>query len=139
MLSSPPHLLCTYPWVQMIWKWTELGSHGLYVCFPPSQYLQPLTLVSCTPDLLSSIRDTKKNETDDSLEQEAPREEAGPAPHKPTSARPYSSITDLRNSSLLSCSRPELSKPVSGIKEAKSTSAVNTVTSTVVGGAVCLP
>uniref|UniRef100_A0A8C9CVP8 Tubulin tyrosine ligase like 6 n=1 Tax=Phocoena sinus TaxID=42100 RepID=A0A8C9CVP8_PHOSS len=94
------------------------------------QYLQPLTLVSCTPDLLSSIRDTKKNETDDSLEQEAPREEAGPAPHKPTSARSYSSITDLRNSSLLSCSRPELSKPVSGIKEAKSTSAVNTVTST---------
>ncbi|XP_067570417.1 tubulin polyglutamylase TTLL6 isoform X1 [Pseudorca crassidens] len=95
------------------------------------QYLQPLTLESCTPDLLSSIRDTKKNETDSSLEQEAPREEAGPAPHKPTSARPYSSITDLRNSSLLSCSRPELSKPVSGIKEAKSTSAVNTVTSTV--------
>ncbi|TKC50577.1 hypothetical protein EI555_011510, partial [Monodon monoceros] len=93
-------------------------------------YLQPLTLVSCTPDLLSSIRDTKKNETDSSLEQEAPREEDGPAPHKPTSARPYSSITDLRNSSLLSCSRPELSKPVSGIKEAKSTSAVNTVTST---------
>uniref|UniRef100_A0A8C0DR73 Tubulin tyrosine ligase like 6 n=1 Tax=Balaenoptera musculus TaxID=9771 RepID=A0A8C0DR73_BALMU len=93
-------------------------------------YLQPLTLVSCTPDLLSSIRDTKKNETDSSLEQEAPREEAGPAPHKPTSVRPYSSITDLRNSSLLSCSRPELSKPISRIREAKSTSAVNTVTST---------
>ncbi|MBW00990.1 Tubulin polyglutamylase TTLL6, partial [Eschrichtius robustus] len=41
------------------------------------------------------------------------------------------SITDLRNSSLLSYSRPELSKPVSRIREAKSTSAVNTVTSTV--------
>ncbi|KAJ8785266.1 hypothetical protein J1605_007376 [Eschrichtius robustus] len=57
------------------------------------QYLQPLTLVSCTPDLLSSIRDTKKKETDSSLEQEAPREEAGPAPHKPTS----------RNSNLCPC------------------------------------
>ncbi|XP_059938167.1 tubulin polyglutamylase TTLL6 [Mesoplodon densirostris] len=95
------------------------------------QYLQPLALVSCTPDLLSSIRDTKKHETDSSLEQEAPREEAGPAPHGPTSARPDSSITDLRNSSLLGCSRPELSKPVSRIKEAKSTSAVDTITSTV--------
>lgn len=139
MLSSPPDLLCTYPWVQIIYKWTELGSHGLYVWFPSSQYLQPLTLVSGTPDLLSSVRHTEKNEADSSLDQEAPKEEADPAPCKPSSSRPYSSVPDLRNSSLLSCSRPELSKPISKMKEAKSTSAVNTITSTVVSRAGCLP
>ncbi|KAB0367156.1 hypothetical protein FD755_020480 [Muntiacus reevesi] len=95
------------------------------------QYLQPLTLVSGTPDLLSSVRHTEKNEADSSLDQEAPKEEADPAPCKPSSSRPYSSVPDLRNSSLLSCSRPELSKPISKMKEAKSTSAVNTITNTV--------
>ncbi|XP_055263599.1 tubulin polyglutamylase TTLL6 isoform X3 [Moschus berezovskii] len=95
------------------------------------QYLQPLTLVSGTPDLVSSVRHTEKNEADSSLDQEAPKEEADPAPCKSSSSRPYSSVPDLRNSSLLSCSRPELSKPISKMKEAKSTSAVNMITSTV--------
>nr|XP_031324122.1 tubulin polyglutamylase TTLL6 [Camelus dromedarius] len=90
------------------------------------QYVQPLTLVFCAPDLLSSVRDAKKSEPDSSLDQEAPKKEAGPAP-----ARPYSSVPALRNSSLLDCSRPELNKATSGIKEAKSASAVDTIASPV--------
>lgn len=103
----------------------ELGSHGLCVWFPPSQYLQPLTLVSYTPDLLLDVRDAKKNETDSSLDQEAPKEEDGPAPPKLTSARLYRSVPNLRNSSLLCCSRL-----ISRIKEVKSASAVNIFTGT---------
>ncbi|XP_045382219.1 tubulin polyglutamylase TTLL6 [Lemur catta] len=91
------------------------------------QYSQPLTLVSCTPDLLLSVRDEKKNETDSSLDQEAPKEEADPLPPKPTSARQYRSVPNLRNSSL-SCSRLEFGKPNPQIKEAKSATAVNICT-----------
>uniref|UniRef100_A0A4X1UMZ9 Tubulin tyrosine ligase like 6 n=1 Tax=Sus scrofa TaxID=9823 RepID=A0A4X1UMZ9_PIG len=94
------------------------------------QHLQPLTLVSCPPDLLSSVRDPKKAETDSSLDQGTPEKEPGPAPCTPPSERPYSSVPDLRSSSLLCCSRPELRKPISRIKEANPASAVNAVTST---------
>ncbi|XP_008531052.2 tubulin polyglutamylase TTLL6 isoform X1 [Equus przewalskii] len=92
------------------------------------QYLQPLTVVSCTPDLLLTVRDAKKNETDSSLDQQAPKKEADTVPHKPTSVRPYSSAPDLSNASLVSCSRLELSEPISTVKEAKSAVNIFTVT-----------
>ena len=135
---SPPHLLCTYSWVQMNLE-VELGSQELCVWFPPFQSFQPLTLESCTLDLLLNVRDVKKNETESSLDQEGPKEEDDPAPPKPTSARHYSSVPDLRNSSFLSCSGLELSKPIFRIKEAKSASAVNIFTGTVVSGVVVVP
>uniref|UniRef100_A0A8C0QB55 Tubulin tyrosine ligase like 6 n=1 Tax=Canis lupus familiaris TaxID=9615 RepID=A0A8C0QB55_CANLF len=95
------------------------------------QYLQPSTLVCCTPDLLLSVRDAKKNETNSSLEQETPTKEASPAPCEPVSARRYTSVPDLRHSSLLCGPGLELSKPISRIKEVKSASAVNILTHTV--------
>nr|XP_012621500.1 tubulin polyglutamylase TTLL6 isoform X3 [Microcebus murinus] len=91
------------------------------------QYAQPL--VSGTPDLLLSVRDEKKNETDSNLDQEAPKKEAGALPPKPTSARQYSSVPDLRNSRL-SCSGLGLGKSKPKIKEAKSAMAVNIGTGT---------
>ncbi|KAL4834621.1 hypothetical protein H8958_006384 [Nasalis larvatus] len=94
------------------------------------KYIQPLTLVSCTPDLLLSVQDERKNETDSSFHEEAPMKEAGPVSPKPTSARPSSSVPDLRNISL-SSSELEPSKPNFSIKEAKSASAVNVFTGTV--------
>ncbi|XP_030150652.1 tubulin polyglutamylase TTLL6 isoform X1 [Lynx canadensis] len=87
------------------------------------QNLQPLTLASCTPELLLSVRDAKTNETDSSLAPEAPTKEAGPA-------RRHTSAPDLRHSSLLGCPGLELGNPLSRIKEVKSASAVNTFTST---------
>uniref|UniRef100_A0A2K6FY82 Tubulin tyrosine ligase like 6 n=1 Tax=Propithecus coquereli TaxID=379532 RepID=A0A2K6FY82_PROCO len=96
----------------------------------PKQYSQPLTSMSCTPNLLLGVRNEKKNETDRSLDQEAPKKEAGPLPPKPTSARQYSSAPDLGNSRLR-CSRLELSKPNPKIKETKSATAVNICTGTV--------
>ncbi|XP_058559588.1 tubulin polyglutamylase TTLL6 [Neofelis nebulosa] len=87
------------------------------------QNLQPLTLVSCTPELLLSVRDAKTNETDSSLAPEAPTKEAGPA-------RRHTSAPDLRHSSLLGCPGLELGNPLSRIKEVKSASAVNIFTST---------
>nr|XP_024645691.1 tubulin polyglutamylase TTLL6 isoform X1 [Macaca nemestrina] len=94
------------------------------------QYIQPLTLVSYAPDLLSSVRDERKNETDSSFNEEAPMKEAGPVSAKPTSARPSSSVPDLRNISL-SSSELEPSKPNFSVKEAKSASAVNVFAGTV--------
>uniref|UniRef100_A0A2I2Z548 Tubulin tyrosine ligase like 6 n=1 Tax=Gorilla gorilla gorilla TaxID=9595 RepID=A0A2I2Z548_GORGO len=94
------------------------------------QYIQPLTLVSYTPDLLLSVRDERKNETDRSLNQEAPTKEASPVFPKLMSARPFSSVPDLRNINL-SSSELEPSKPNFSIKEAKSASAVNVFTGTV--------
>ncbi|PNJ66308.1 TTLL6 isoform 8, partial [Pongo abelii] len=94
------------------------------------QYIQPLTLVSYTPDLLLSVRDERKNETDSSLNQEASTKEAGPIFPKLTSVRPFSSVPDLRNINL-SSSKLEPSKPTFSIKEARSASAVNVFTGTV--------
>ncbi|XP_047291761.1 tubulin polyglutamylase TTLL6 isoform X4 [Homo sapiens] len=94
------------------------------------QYIQPLTLVSYTPDLLLSVRGERKNETDSSLNQEAPTEEASSVFPKLTSAKPFSSLPDLRNINL-SSSKLEPSKPNFSIKEAKSASAVNVFTGTV--------
>nr|XP_055114426.1 tubulin polyglutamylase TTLL6 isoform X1 [Symphalangus syndactylus] len=94
------------------------------------QYIQPLTLVSYTPDLLLSVREERKNETDSSLNQEAPTKEAGPVFPKLTSARPFSSVPDLRNINL-SSSELEPSKPNFSIKEAKSAFAVNVFAGTV--------
>ncbi|XP_058302083.1 tubulin polyglutamylase TTLL6 isoform X4 [Hylobates moloch] len=94
------------------------------------QYLQPLTLVSYTPDLLLSVKEERKNETDSSLNQEAPTKEAGPVFPKLTSARPFSSVPDLRNVNL-SSSELEPSKPNFSIKEAKSAFAVNVFTGAV--------
>uniref|UniRef100_A0A8C9DC26 Tubulin tyrosine ligase like 6 n=1 Tax=Panthera leo TaxID=9689 RepID=A0A8C9DC26_PANLE len=85
--------------------------------------LQPLTLVSCTPELLLSVRDAKTNETDSSLAPEAPTKEAGPA-------RRHTSAPDLRHSSLLGCPGLELGNPLSRNKEVKSASAMNIFTST---------
>ncbi|XP_036124965.1 tubulin polyglutamylase TTLL6 [Molossus molossus] len=90
----------------------------------PSKQL--LTLVSCTPDLLLNVRDAKKTEAEISPHQEVPKKKDGPAP--PEHSCP---VPDLRNSGFLSCSGLELSKPISRIKEAKSTSAVNMLTGTV--------
>ncbi|XP_042770312.1 tubulin polyglutamylase TTLL6 isoform X2 [Panthera leo] len=87
------------------------------------QNLQPLTLVSCTPELLLSVRDAKTNETDSSLAPEAPTKEAGPA-------RRHTSAPDLRHSSLLGCPGLELGNPLSRNKEVKSASAMNIFTST---------
>uniref|UniRef100_A0A8C3YWK8 Tubulin tyrosine ligase like 6 n=1 Tax=Catagonus wagneri TaxID=51154 RepID=A0A8C3YWK8_9CETA len=114
-------------------RWPQKPQQKCKTATKPAskQHLQPLTLGSCTPDLLSSVRDTKKTEVDSSLDQGALEKETGPAPRKPTPARPYSSVPNLRNSSLLRCSRPQLRKPISRIKGAKSASAVNRVTSTV--------
>lgn len=92
--------------------------------------------MTCAPDLLLNVRDAKKNETDRSLDHEAPKKD-GFTFHNFTSARHYHSVPDLRNSSLLSCSGLELSKPISRIKEAKSAPAVNIFT--LVSGVVYLP
>ncbi|XP_054565254.1 tubulin polyglutamylase TTLL6 isoform X2 [Eptesicus fuscus] len=86
---------------------------------------QPLTLMSFTPDMLLNVSDAKKNETEISLNQEAPKKEDGPASPEPSSARHYCSLPDLRNSSLFSCSGLELSKPISRLKEAKCATIVN--------------
>ncbi|XP_008686520.2 tubulin polyglutamylase TTLL6 [Ursus maritimus] len=94
------------------------------------QHLQPMALVSWTPDLLLGVRDAKTNETDSSLDQETPTKEASPPPCKPISARRYTSVPDLRHSNLLCYPGLELSHPISRIKEVKSASAVNIFTST---------
>ncbi|XP_025714973.2 tubulin polyglutamylase TTLL6 isoform X3 [Callorhinus ursinus] len=94
------------------------------------QRLQPMALVSCTPDLLLSVRDAKTNETDSILDQETPTKGASPPPCKPIAARRYTSVPDLRHSSLLSCPGLGLSQPIPRIKEVKSASAVNIFTST---------
>ncbi|XP_032135793.1 tubulin polyglutamylase TTLL6 [Sapajus apella] len=94
------------------------------------QDIQPLTLVSCVPDLLLSVRDERKNEADSSLNQEARTKEAGSISPKPTPARPFSSVPNLRNLNL-SSSGLEPSKPNFRIKEAKSASAVNVSAGTV--------
>ncbi|XP_058531842.1 tubulin polyglutamylase TTLL6 [Ochotona princeps] len=86
------------------------------------QSFQPLALGSCIPDLLLNVRDVKTNEPDSGSHEKAPKKKVGPAAHKPTCARHYSSVPDLRNSSL-SCSGLELDKPNSRTKKAKSTPA----------------
>ncbi|XP_060059643.1 tubulin polyglutamylase TTLL6 isoform X2 [Erinaceus europaeus] len=86
---------------------------------------QPATLVSCTPDLLLNVKDVKTNETDSSLNQKASMKEVEFASHKPAFARCYSSVPDLKNSGLLSCSKLEFSRTSSIIEEARSALAVN--------------
>ncbi|XP_045038480.2 tubulin polyglutamylase TTLL6 isoform X1 [Desmodus rotundus] len=113
------------------WQQTQRQKYKAAATHASKQSFQPLTLESCTLDLLLNVRDVKKNETESSLDQEGPKEEDDPAPPKPTSARHYSSVPDLRNSSFLSCSGLEPSKPIFRIKEAKSASAVNIFTGTV--------
>ncbi|XP_029783973.1 tubulin polyglutamylase TTLL6-like [Suricata suricatta] len=95
------------------------------------QNLQPLTLASCAPDLLMSVRGAKENEADSSLDPEAPTKEGSPAPCKPLSARLHTAVPDLRPWSLLGCLGPELSNPLSRVKEANSASTVNIFTVTV--------
>jgi hypothetical protein len=85
--------------------------------------------------LFLSVRDTKKNKTDSSLNQEAPKKEAGTIFHKSMPARYYNSVPDLRNSSL-TCFGIELCKPNS--KEAKSALAVNIFDSKVVSKGLAL-
>lgn len=86
--------------------------------------------------MLLDVGDEKKNETETSLNQEAPKQEDRPASPEPSSVRHYCSLPDLRNSSLFSCSGLDLSKPISRIKEAKCASVVNILPSPVVSGAV---
>ncbi|XP_037666296.1 tubulin polyglutamylase TTLL6 isoform X2 [Choloepus didactylus] len=81
---------------------------------------QPLTLVSCKPDLPLSVSDVKNSEIHYSFNQEAPQKEAGPALPKPTPARRFGSVPDLRNSGLFSYGL-ELGKP--SFQGAKSASA----------------
>ncbi|EPQ08937.1 Tubulin polyglutamylase TTLL6 [Myotis brandtii] len=97
----------------------------------PPGFLQSLTLVPCTPDMLLDVGDAKKNDPEISLNQEAPKKEDGPASPGPSSARHYCSLPDLRNSSLFSCSGLDLSKPISRIKEAKCASVVSILPSPV--------
>ncbi|XP_036889378.1 tubulin polyglutamylase TTLL6 [Sturnira hondurensis] len=113
------------------WQQMQQQKYKAATTYASKQSFQPLTLESCALDMLLNVRDAKKNETESSLDQEAPKEEEDPAPPKPASARHCSSVPDLRNSRLLSCSGLELSKPTFGIKEAKSASAVNVFTGTV--------
>ncbi|XP_058415343.1 tubulin polyglutamylase TTLL6 [Diceros bicornis minor] len=113
------------------WRQKQQQKCKAATTYASKQYLQPLTLVSFMPDLLLSVRDAKKNETDSSLDQEAPKKEAGPTPPKPTSARHHIFVPVLRDSSLVSCPRRELSKPISGIKEAKFASTMNIFPGTV--------
>ncbi|XP_047565046.1 tubulin polyglutamylase TTLL6 isoform X1 [Lutra lutra] len=94
--------------------------------FTFKQHLQPMALVSCTPDFFLSVRDAKTNETDSSLDPEG----ASPPPCKPVAARHYTSVPDLSHSNLLSCPGLELSQPISRIEEVKSASAVNIFPST---------
>ncbi|KAG8514932.1 Tubulin polyglutamylase TTLL6 [Galemys pyrenaicus] len=89
---------------------------------------QPMTLVTYTPELCLNVKDIKKN--DSGLNQEALKRETGSTPHKLSSVRHYRSVPDLRNSNLLSGSGLEPSKPNSRLREARSTSAVNTFPST---------
>ncbi|XP_008269563.1 tubulin polyglutamylase TTLL6 isoform X1 [Oryctolagus cuniculus] len=105
-----------------MWRQTQPQKCKVTTC-ASKQPFQPLSLVSCIPDLLLSVRDLKKNEPDGSSHPKASRRKAGPAPHKSAPTRHYSSVPDLRNSSL-SCSGLELHKPSSRTKKAKSTSAV---------------
>ncbi|XP_069884382.1 tubulin polyglutamylase TTLL6 isoform X3 [Dipodomys merriami] len=91
---------------------------------------QPLTLVSCTPDLLLSVKDVKKNVMDSSLDQEVPKKEAGPESYYSQSVKHSSSVPDLRSSSL-SCFGIELSKPNSKITKAKSSLTMNIYDNTV--------
>ncbi|KAM5309172.1 tubulin polyglutamylase TTLL6 isoform 1-T2 [Glossophaga mutica] len=123
------------------WQQTQQQKYKATATHASKQSFQPLTLESCALDVLLNVSDAKKIETENSLDQEAPKEEApkeeapkeedDPAPPKSESARQCSSVPDLRNSRFLSCSGMELSKPVFRIKEAKSASAVNIFTGTV--------
>lgn len=109
--------------------------HGLRVCFPPSQSLHPVTLVSCESGLLLNIRGLKKGEISDSLEQKDTKE-AILIPCKPVSARNYSSVPDLRSANP-SCSEPEFHIPNSKIKEVKSAFLVNIENSAQVRRGAC--
>ncbi|XP_034363040.2 tubulin polyglutamylase TTLL6 isoform X1 [Arvicanthis niloticus] len=95
---------------------------------PPKQSYHPVTLVSCTSDLLLNIRGLKKNETASSPDQKDSKKEAILMPCKPVSARNYSSVPDLRSSNP-SCSEPEFHMPSSKVKEVKSAFLVNIVSS----------
>lgn len=109
--------------------------HGLRVCFPPSQSLHPVTLVSGESGLLLNIRGPKKGEISDSLEQKDTKE-AILIPCKPMSARNYSSVPDLRSANP-SCSEPEFHIPNSKIKEVKSAFLVNIQSSAQVRRGAC--
>lgn len=110
--------------------------HGLHVCFPPSQSFHPVTLVSCTSDLLLNIKGLKKNETASGLDQTDSKKEAIPVPCKPVSARNYNSVPDLRSSNA-DCSEPEFHMASSKVKEVKSTFLVNIVSSARVSRGPC--
>ncbi|XP_054441488.1 tubulin polyglutamylase TTLL6 [Pteronotus mesoamericanus] len=112
------------------WQQTQRQTYKAPATHASKQSLQPLALLSCTPDMLLNVRDARRNETDSSLDQGATKKEDGPVPLKPRSARHSSSVPDIRNSRFRSSSGLELSKPSSRIKEAKSASAVNVFTGT---------
>lgn len=76
--------------------------------------------------MLLSVRDVKKNETDNSLGQKAPKK-TDSAPCKPTSARHCSSVPDLRKLRFRKCYKTN-----PRIKVAKSANDVNIFTSTMV-------
>ncbi|XP_036054208.1 tubulin polyglutamylase TTLL6 [Onychomys torridus] len=96
---------------------------------PPKQCYHPVTLVSCTPGLFLNIRGIRKNETAGSLPQKGSKKEASLAPCKPTSARHYSSVPDLRSSNP-NCLGTEFRKSNSKVKEVKSAFAMNIISST---------
>ncbi|KAM4843147.1 tubulin polyglutamylase TTLL6 isoform 1-T2 [Thomomys bottae] len=104
----------------------------------PRQYFQPLALVSCTPDLLLSVKDLKKDVMDRSLDQEVPKKEAEPAPYHSESVKHSSSVPDLRSSNL-SCFGMEFSKTNFKVTETKSSHAINVFDSPVPFGPVEIP
>lgn len=110
------------------WQQTQQGK---YKAAATQVSKQSLTLVPSAPDMLLDVGDEKKNETETSLNQEAPKKEDRPPSPEPSSARHYCSLPDLRNSSLFSCSGLDLSKPISRIREAKCASIVNILPSPV--------
>ncbi|XP_047401569.1 tubulin polyglutamylase TTLL6 isoform X1 [Sciurus carolinensis] len=110
-------------------QWKKQRQKCKTTTHTPKQYFRPLALVSCTPDLLLSVRDVKKNETDSNLDQEAPKKKIDSAPCNPTSARHCSSVPDLRRLRL-SSSGLDCCKTNSRVKMAKSDNDVNIFTST---------
>uniref|UniRef100_A0A8C9PNI3 Tubulin tyrosine ligase like 6 n=1 Tax=Spermophilus dauricus TaxID=99837 RepID=A0A8C9PNI3_SPEDA len=95
----------------------------------PKQYFRPLALVSCTPELLLSVKDVKKNETGSSFDKEAAKKKTDSAPCKPISARHCRSVPDMRQLRL-SSSGLQCCETNSRIKMAKSVNEVNIFSST---------
>ncbi|XP_017654908.1 tubulin polyglutamylase TTLL6 [Nannospalax galili] len=110
------------------WQQRQQQKCKIGTCVP-KQFYHPVALVSCTPDLLLSVRSTNKSEMDSDFNQETTKKEDGPAPCKPVSARHYNYVPDLKSSNL-NCFRMEPRKSVSKIKEVKSGFALNIYSST---------